>query len=306
MERWEKINAVQRMQDYIEEHIREPITLHQLARAAGYSPWHSGRIFKELIGKTPFEYIRKFRLSRAAVKLRDEDQKIIDVAFDFVFDSHEGFTRAFSKQFGMSPNYYSQNTPPIKLFLPHRIREYYLTLQKGENNMSKKSNVNTVFVQVVDRPARKLILKWGTEATHYFEYCDEVGCDVWGILTSIKEAIYEPIGMWMPENLRKEDTSKYAQGVEVPVNYSGEVPDGFNIIDLPPCKMMIFQGEPYEDENFQEAIGSLWEVMKKYNPELYGFKWADEDGPRFQLEPKGYRGYIEGRPVREINKNILK
>lgn len=110
----------------------------------------------------------------------------------------------------------------------------------------------------------------------------------------------------MPENLRKEDTSKYAQGVEVPVNYSGEVPDGFDIIDLPPCKMMIFQGEPYEDENFQEAIGSLWEVMKKYNPELYGFKWADKDGPRFQLEPKGYRGYIEGRPVREINKNILK
>ncbi|ACL70109.1 helix-turn-helix- domain containing protein AraC type [Halothermothrix orenii H 168] len=62
------------MQDYIEKHIRKPITLHQLARAAGYSPWHSGRIFKELIGKTPFEYIRKFRLSRAAVKLRDEDQ----------------------------------------------------------------------------------------------------------------------------------------------------------------------------------------------------------------------------------------
>jgi AraC-like DNA-binding protein len=47
-----------------------------------------------LTGKTPFEYIRALRLSRAAVKLRDEDVKIIDVALDFVFDSHEGFTRA--------------------------------------------------------------------------------------------------------------------------------------------------------------------------------------------------------------------
>jgi AraC-like DNA-binding protein len=302
MEKREKIDAVQRMQDYIEEHINEPITLHKLAQTAGYSPWHAGRIFKELTGKTLFEYIRKLRISRAAIKLRDEEHKIIDVAFDFVFDSHEGFTRAFSKQFGMTPYYYSHNTPPIRLFMPHRIRDYYLTFQEGANQMSDKSNVNTVFIQVVDRPARKLILKRGTHATHYFEYCEEVGCDVWGILSSIKEAIYEPIGIWLPENFRKDGTSKYAQGVEVPNNYSGEVPEGFDIIDLPTCKTMIFQGEPYEDENFKEAIGSLWEVMKKYNPELYGFKWADEDGPRFQMEPWGYRGYIEGRPVRQINK----
>lgn len=301
MERWEIINAVQRMQDYIEEHINKSITLHNLARAAGYSPWHSGRIFKELTGKTAFEYIRKLRISQAALKLRDEDQKVIDVAFDFVFDSHEGFTRAFSKQFGMTPQYYCKNTPPLKLFMPHRIREYYLTIQKGENNMSKKSNVDTVFVQVVDRPARKLILKRGIKATHYFEYCDEVCCDVWGILTSIKEAIYEPTGMWMPKNMRNGG-SEYVQGVEVPAEYAGEVPDGFDIIDLPPCKMIIFQGEAYEDENFQEAIGSLWEVIKKYNPEVYGYRWANEDGPRFQLEPRGYRGYIEGRPVREISK----
>lgn len=300
MERWEKINAVQRMQDYIEEHIREPITLYQLAQEAAYSPWHCGRVFKELIGKTPFEYIREYRISQAAVRLRDQEQKIIDLAFDFVFDSHEGFTRAFSKQFGMSPNYYSRNTPPIKLFLPHRIRDYYLTLKEGENSMSEKSNADTVFVQVIERPARKLILKWGVKATHYFEFCDEVGCDVWGILSSIKEAIYELIGMWMPESIRKEGRSEYAQGVEVPTDYSGEIPDGFDIIDLPLCKMIIFQGQPYEDEDFQEAIGSLWGVMEKYNPELYGFKWADEDGPRFQMEPRGYRGYIEGRPVREM------
>ena len=71
MERWEKVDAVQRMQDYIERHIAESITLHMLAQTAGYSPWHAARIFKELTEKTPFEYIRALRLSRAAVKLRD-------------------------------------------------------------------------------------------------------------------------------------------------------------------------------------------------------------------------------------------
>ena len=168
--------------------------------------------------------------------------------------------------------------------------------------MSEKSKTDTVFVQVVDRPARKLILKRGVKATHYFEYCEELGCDeVWGILTGIKDALYEPIGMWLPENLRPAGTSVYAQGVEVPVDYSGEVPEGFDLIDLPPCKMMVFQGQPYDDEKFEQAIGDLWEVMNNYNPELYGFTWADEDGPRFQLEPWGYRGYIEARPVRQLN-----
>ncbi len=300
MERWEIINAVQRMQDYISEHIYSRITLSDLAKAARYSQWHSARLFKELTGKTPFEYLRALRLSKAAMQLRDMQTKIIDVAFDFVFDSHEGFTRAFTKQFGVSPKKYSGNPNPIRLFLPNRIRDYYLLLQEGGIKMSKEKSTNTVFVQVVERPERKLIMKRGIKATHYFEYCDEVGCDVWGILVSIKEAIYEPAGMWLPNSLITPGTSKYIQGVEVPSNYSGVIPDGFEIINLKPCKMMVFQGEPFDDEKFGDAIEELWDVMKKYNPQIYGFEWADEDAPRFQLEPQGYRGYIEARPVKEI------
>jgi len=302
MERWEKINAVQRMQDYINEHINSSITLSDLAEAAGYSQYHSARVFRELTGKSPFEYLRALRLSKAALYLRDSRAKVIDVAFDFVFDSHEGFTRAFTKQFGIPPKKYSEDPKPIKLFMPSRIRDYYLTLQKGEIGMSEKKETKTVFVQVVERPVRKLILKRGTKADNYFDYCEEVGCDVWGILVSIREAMYEPAGMWLPDKLIKPGTSKYVQGVEVPMDYRGEVPEGFDIIELPPCKMMVFQGEPYEDEKFGEAIEELWEVMKKYDPRIYGFEWADEDAPRFQLEPQGYRGYIEARPVRPIQR----
>lgn len=301
MERWEKTNAVRRMQDYIDEHLTEPITLHMLANAAGYSPWHSARLFKELAGKTPFDYIRALRLSRAAVRLKDEDVRVVDVAFDFVFDSHEGFTRAFSREFGVTPKDYSRSAPQLKLFMPERIRDYYLRLQRGDERMSERPKANTVFVQVVERPARKLILKRGKKATHYFEYCEEVGCDVWDVLSGIKEAIYEPIGMWLPKNLRKRGTSTYAQGVEVPADYAGAVPDGYEVMDLPPCKMMVFQGQPFKDEKFESAIEDIWEVMKRYKPEVYGFEWADEDGPRFQLAPLGYRGYIEARPVRQIS-----
>jgi len=302
MENLEPVNAVQRMQDYIDNHIMEQITLNQLSKVAGYSAWHSARIFKNLFNKTPFEYIRAVRLSKAALVLRDEHPRVIDVAFDFVFDSHEGFTKAFSKQFGIAPRKYIKNAPLIGLFIPNSIHDYYLILKKGEKVMEEMKAKNTIFVQVVERPKWKILLKRGLKATEYFGYCEEVGCDVWGVLTSVKEALYEPIGMWLPKKLIKEGTSKYVQGVELPLDFDKAIPEGFEIIDLPPCKMMVFQGEPYEDVNFMTEVSSLMKTIDNYNPKVYGFEWADDTAPRFQLVPMGYRGYIEARPVTEINK----
>lgn len=300
MQNMDKVNGVTRMQEYIEAHLQETITLYQLAAVSGYSPYHASRIFKELLGKTPFEYIRALRLSRAALVLRDQQVRVLDVALEFVFDSHEGFTRAFTKNFGISPYRYSQNPQPIQLFMPHRIREYYLMIQRGDGKMSDKKEIIAVFTQVIERPKRKLILKRGQEATDYFKYCEEVGCDIWGVLTSIKEALYEPVGMWLPEKMILPNTSKYIQGVEVPLNYSGELPEGFEIIELEPCLMMVFQGPPHDDEAFMDAIEDVWAAMKRYDPKIYGYEWADDEVPRFQLIPLGERGYIEARGVRKI------
>ncbi|HCU08507.1 MAG TPA: AraC family transcriptional regulator [Clostridiales bacterium] len=302
MQNSERVEAVQRMQDHIEQNIHNPITLYELSGCAGYSPYHSVRIFRELTGKTPFDYIRALRLSRAALDLRDENPRIVDVALDFVFDTHEGFTRAFSKEFGLTPSRYRKNPSPICLFMPYSSRARYHYHQRGEQSMENKAKTNTVFVQVIERPERKVIMKRGKKAEDYFAYCEEVGCDIWGLLCSVKEALYEPIGMWLADRFRTPGTSYYAQGVEVPVDYKGELPEGLEIMDLSPCKMMVFQGAPFKEENFEEAITELWEVMKTFDPSLYGYEWADDDGPRFQLAPEGYRGYIEARPVRPINK----
>jgi len=170
--------------------------------------------------------------------------------------------------------------------------------------MSEKCKPTTIFVQVIERPARKLIIRRGINATDYYEYCEEVGCDIWGVLTSIKDALYEPCGLWLPPAMVRPGTSVYAQGVEMKADYIGPVPADCELIDLPPCKMMIFQSQPFDDANFEEAIGDVWEAIENYNPEIYGFRWADDAGPRIQLEPQGYRGYIEGRPVRAIRPDV--
>ena len=299
MDKRDNIEAVNRMQQYIGNHLDSPISLHDLARAAGYSPWHSARLFKELTGRSPFDYIRALRLSRAALRLQDRPDRVIDVALDFVFGTPEGFTRAFSREFGPPPTTYRNNPHPVRLFMHQSIRES-LEHEQGGHLMSENQKPAAVFVQVVDRPARKLILKRGVKATEYFAYCDEVGCDVWDVLTGIKDALYEPLGLWLPPHLIRSGTSEYVQGVEMPAGYPWPVPQGYDVIDLPPCKLMVFQGEPFEDEQFGQAIADLNAVMDRYNPELYGFRWADDDAPSFQMEPQGYRGYIAGRPVRPV------
>jgi AraC-like DNA-binding protein len=68
-----------------------------------YSQFHAARIFKSVTGLTLFEYIRRERLVASAHLLRLGRHKVLDVAFDFVFDSQEGFIRAFSNGFGISP-----------------------------------------------------------------------------------------------------------------------------------------------------------------------------------------------------------
>ncbi|MFZ5952882.1 MAG: helix-turn-helix transcriptional regulator [Candidatus Rifleibacteriota bacterium] len=296
----EKFEAVQRMQDYIEANLSNRVNLQDLSDAAGYSECHASRIFKEVVGIAPLEYLRARRLSRAAERLRDTPRKILDISLEVSFESHEGFLRAFKRRFGCSPSFYRRNTPPIPLFLPRSAMDYYLHYLKGEKTLQNNANINTVFVQVVERPARKLILQRGKDATHYFEYCEEVGCDVWGILSSIKEAIYEPLGMWLPANMIREGSSEYAQGVEVPASYDGPVPDNMEIIDLEPCRMMVFQTAPYSDEDMGAVIASLQECMNTYDPKVYGYEWADQIAPRYQLIPLPERGYIEARPVVKI------
>ena len=297
----DKQTAVERMQSYIEEHLQDTITLSALARYAQYSPWYASRLFKEYTGKNPFDYIRLRRLSSAARDLHASSGKVIDVAFDFVFDSHEGFTRAFARRFGMTPREFRKRKPPVLMFLPENMRDYYKsTAQQMGGNVGSTNHGQTIFVQVIERPARKLVLKRGDKARDYFEYCNEVGCEIWEQLGEVQNALHEPMGLWLPERFRRPGTSTYVQGVEVPLDFSDTLPEGFEIMELPPCLMMVFQGQPYDDEDFREAISSLWEEIGKYRPETHGFAWDDDAGPRFQLEPLGYRGYIEGRPVKRL------
>ena len=157
---------------------------------------------------------------------------------------------------------------------------------------------SNVFIQVIHKPRRKAIIKRGIKADNYFDYCGEVGCDVWGTLLSMDSLCGEPVCLWLPEQYKLPETSTYVQGVEVAEDYDSVIPEGFDVITLPDADYLMFQGEPFDEEDYCDAIFAVQSAMDRYEPAMIGYCW-DDLSPRIQLEPRGERGYIEMRAVRK-------
>ena len=104
--------------NYIEEHILEDPDLDKLGRLAGCSAHHFQRIFTYIGGITLTEYIRKRRMSLAAVDLKDKNVKVIDVAVKYGYDSPTAFNRAFQTVHGVTPTQARVNDISLKAFPP--------------------------------------------------------------------------------------------------------------------------------------------------------------------------------------------
>jgi AraC family transcriptional regulator len=109
-------------------------TLRALADAVGLSPYHFLRTFSAITGTTPHQYILRVRLRRAAVRLRVEEARILDVALDCGFDDLSNFNRAFRAEFGASPRGFQKLHLPLPPSPPRplsRGREGSLGLRRA-------------------------------------------------------------------------------------------------------------------------------------------------------------------------------
>lgn len=305
MNDWDRINAVQRMQEYILEHIDGEITLRGLGQASGYSPYHSVRLFKALTGKTPFEYARALRLTNAAQKLIKSDEKVVDVALEGGFESHDGFTRAFYRQFDITPIKYRAEKPPVNYFVHYPVRSYYRMIAKypgdERSNTPMERMSATVTVTPVNRPARKLILLRSKNAADYLSYCSEMGCGWEGLLNSIPERLENAALLTLPARLIRVGSSSCAAGVEVPETYSKPIPDGYETVELPPCSMLYFQGMAFDDEDdFCQAISIVMEAVESYRPEIYGYAFDHDAAPRFNFGASAKTGARIAVPAKRI------
>ena len=110
------VKSFQRAVDYIEEHITEPADYERIAREMNVSSFYFQKIFSILCGISVGEYIRNRRLTLAGSELASTDEKIIDIALKYGYDTPEGFTRAFTRFHGTAPNNIRKNGAVLKSF----------------------------------------------------------------------------------------------------------------------------------------------------------------------------------------------
>jgi AraC-like DNA-binding protein len=101
-----------RAKDLADARYFEPLTVDDLARAAGLSRFHFSREFRRAFGESPHAYLLTRRLERAAALLRTTDRSVIEICFAVGMQSVGSFTTSFRRMFGVSPTAYRAAFPP--------------------------------------------------------------------------------------------------------------------------------------------------------------------------------------------------
>ena len=124
--------------NYIEEHLTEEIRLEELARIACCSSYHYQRMFTYIAGIPLSEYLRRRRMSIAAVELQQSEIKVIDLALKYGYTSPTAFNRAFQSVHGLAPSAVRKPGCSIKTFPPISFRITVKGVEEMNYRIEKK------------------------------------------------------------------------------------------------------------------------------------------------------------------------
>jgi AraC family transcriptional regulator len=106
---------LQKAIDYIEDNLKEVISLDDLAANTNMSKFHLSRVFKALTNYSPVEYIRRRKLSDSLYQLLNTNLKIIDIATEYGFQYEQTYIRSFSNYFNISPDRFRREKPALEI-----------------------------------------------------------------------------------------------------------------------------------------------------------------------------------------------
>lgn len=142
--------------NYIEEHLADTIDYDEIAKLACCSTYHYQRMFAYMADVPLGEYIRRRRMSRAAVDLQSGTEKIVDIALRYGYDSPTAFNRAFQGVHGVAPSLVREDGVPIKAFPPISFQITIKGAEEMEYRVEKKPAFRIVGVSA---PLQKEIEK---------------------------------------------------------------------------------------------------------------------------------------------------
>lgn len=290
--------AVQKMIEWIETHAHENPTLDEMAAQIGYSKFYCSSQFHKIVGMTVKKYLAGRRLCGATIKIRDTDTSIIDIALEYGYSSQEALTRAFQDTYGCTPAAYRKNPLPIPLSIHKAVLTPLHYIQKGVVKMSETS-LTTPKVWIEYIPEHKFIGMYDIEAQGYTDF--EVRKDfdkIEGILESMvpfqHPVVWSHHAGWFYENGRKG----YFYGTGVFPDYSGKIPDGFEIRSIPASYYLVF-GHPKYDyyKDNSEVMQRVEQLAWSFDPQNLGYMWNEEQCQDYQRHMWNDRGYQVLRPI---------
>jgi AraC family transcriptional regulator len=125
------MTALLKALDFIEDSLTEDIKISDAAEAASYSLYHFCRLFNRYVHHTPYDYLMRRRLTEAARELKKTSKQIIDIAFDYQFNTHETFCRAFKRVTGMQPKEWRKKGIEDRRFAFSRRTKQHLQFING-------------------------------------------------------------------------------------------------------------------------------------------------------------------------------
>lgn len=144
------LDSIRKGIDYIEQHLESDIGVSDVANAVSYSQFYFSREFARYTHISVYDYIIRRKLAESYKRLFRERSKIVDIAFRYGFQSHEGYTRAFRKAFGENPSD-AAIYKPFAIFEP--IDEQYLRFLYNLKAERKDLTVAARYYFEVEAPA---------------------------------------------------------------------------------------------------------------------------------------------------------
>ncbi len=272
--------------DYIEEHLQESMTVDELAKIAGFSPYHYYRVFNAYVGIPIMEYIRRRRLAYAAAELVC-GKRIIDIAMDYGFDTHNGFAKAFHKVYGCSPEKYRIHVSgqmPKKVDL-HLLVQYNLT-----GGIVVEPKIVTKSASKIAGYELKTTCREGKNLQEIPTFWGNMTPDKFDALHKKLHVVHHnELGACLPADRTTGDFS-YVIAVEVH-DYEGVPPEMFRG-ELPEATYAVFGVPPVESmgPEFSDAIQGTWKYIYE--------TWFPGSGYEFAEGKVDYELYCGGEPMK--------
>lgn len=266
----ELIQSMRQAIDYMEEHMLDGIGYEDVAKHLYMSNYHFHRLFSMLTGMSPREYMRNRRLSMAAQELSVSEARIIDLALKYGYETPDGFTKAFTRFHGITPNQVKKSGVQLKNFGRLTIK---LTMEGGrpmDYRIVEKApfqllaKVESFRNETVSDDSNEIPQFWdrcGGDGTFDLLHQYSTGKDIYGICAPIS---------------RESDYFEYGIGMKYE---GGTVPAGFRVWTVKPTLWAVFKCIG-RDGN---CIGEMWDrIFHEFLP-CYAYNMLDDVD--FELYP---------------------